>query len=142
MPGSGGGGEDDGHGELVDEPAVDEEALRAAPLHREPHPLVEAARHETNPRLVRTAVHTLGAMGATSQLLSLYHDTSSAETKADIINGMMPAGQNRYDTSVSTDMGEVPQEGRLVAAQKPASLSAESPKCGLLNQSHTRSISC
>ena len=36
-----------------------------------PDPLVEAARHETNPELVRTAVHTLGAMGATSQLLTL-----------------------------------------------------------------------
>ena len=35
-----------------------------------PDPLVEAARHESDPELVRTAVHTLGAMGATSQLLS------------------------------------------------------------------------
>ena len=58
-----------------------------------PDPLVEAARHESNPELVRTAVHTLGAMGATSQLLALYHDTSSAETKADVINGLIPAGQ-------------------------------------------------
>jgi HEAT repeat protein len=58
-----------------------------------PEPLVEAARHESNPELVRTAVHTLGAMGAASQLLTLYHDTSSSETKADIINGLIPAGQ-------------------------------------------------
>jgi HEAT repeat protein len=58
-----------------------------------PDPLLEAARHETNPELVRTAVHTLGAMGATQQLLTLYHDTSSPEAKADIINGMIPAGQ-------------------------------------------------
>jgi thioredoxin-like negative regulator of GroEL len=58
-----------------------------------PDPLVEAARHESNPELVRTAVHTLGAMGATSQLLALYHDTSSSETKADVINGLIPAGQ-------------------------------------------------
>ena len=57
-----------------------------------PDPLVEAARHESNPELVRTAVHTLGAMGATSQLLALYHDTSSSETKADVINGLIPAG--------------------------------------------------
>ena len=42
-----------------------------------PDTLVEAARHQSNPELVRTAVHTLGAMGATSQLLALYHDTSS-----------------------------------------------------------------
>jgi len=58
-----------------------------------PDPLVEAARHESNPELVRTAVHTLGAMGATSQLLTLYHDTTSAVTKADVINGLIPAGQ-------------------------------------------------
>ena len=58
-----------------------------------PDPLLEAARHESNPELVRTAVHTLGAMGASSQLLTLYHDTSSSEAKADIINGLIPAGQ-------------------------------------------------
>ncbi len=58
-----------------------------------PDPLMEAARHESNPELVRTAVHTLGAMGATSQLLTLYHDTSSSETKAEVINGLIPAGQ-------------------------------------------------
>jgi len=58
-----------------------------------PDPLVEAARHESNPELVRTAVHTLGAMGATSQLLALYRDTNSSETRADVINGLIPAGQ-------------------------------------------------
>jgi HEAT repeat protein len=58
-----------------------------------PDPLVEAARHETDPKLVRTAVHTLGAMGATTQLLSLYHDSSSLEVKAEVINGLIPAGQ-------------------------------------------------
>jgi thioredoxin-like negative regulator of GroEL len=62
-----------------------------------PDPLVEAARHETNPELVRTAVHTLGAMGATSQLLALYHDTNSPETKAEVISGLIPAGQKGAD---------------------------------------------
>jgi thioredoxin-like negative regulator of GroEL len=62
-----------------------------------PDPLVEAARHETNPELVRTAVHTLGAMGATSQLLALYHDTNSSETKAEVISGLIPAGQKGAD---------------------------------------------
>jgi HEAT repeat protein len=57
-----------------------------------PDPLVEAARHETDPKLVRTAVHTLGAMGATSQLLTLYHDSSNPEVKAEVINGLIPAG--------------------------------------------------
>jgi HEAT repeat protein len=58
-----------------------------------PDPLVDAARHESDPELVRTAVHTLGAMGATSQLLSLYHDTNDPKTKAEIINGFVPSGQ-------------------------------------------------
>ena len=62
-----------------------------------PDPLVEAARHESNPELVRTAVHTLGAMGATSQLLALYHDTSSPEVKAEVIQGLIPAGQKGAD---------------------------------------------
>jgi hypothetical protein len=42
MPRSGGGGKDGGHGELVDELAVDEEALGAAAFDRETHALVEA----------------------------------------------------------------------------------------------------
>jgi len=62
-----------------------------------PDPLVEAARHESDPQLVHTAVHTLGAMGATSQLLSLYHDTSNPEVKAEVINGLIPAGQKGAD---------------------------------------------
>jgi HEAT repeat protein len=62
-----------------------------------PDPLVEAARHESNPQLVHTAVQTLGAMGATSQLLSLYHDTSNPEVKAQVISGLIPAGQKGAD---------------------------------------------
>jgi HEAT repeat protein len=62
-----------------------------------PDPLLEAARHESNPQLVRTAVHTLGAMGATPQLLTLYRDTSSSETKADIISGLVASGQKGAD---------------------------------------------
>jgi thioredoxin-like negative regulator of GroEL len=58
-----------------------------------PDPLVEAARHESDPKLVRTAVHTLGAMGAVSQLLTLYLDSSNPEVKAEVINGLIPAGQ-------------------------------------------------
>jgi thioredoxin-like negative regulator of GroEL len=62
-----------------------------------PDPLVEAARHESDPQLVRTAVHTLGAMGATSQLLGLYHDSSNPEVRAEVINGLIPAGQKGAD---------------------------------------------
>jgi HEAT repeat protein len=62
-----------------------------------PDPLVEAARHESDPELVRTAVHTLGAMGATSQLLSLYHDNGNPQVKAEVINGFVSAGPKGAD---------------------------------------------
>src|ERR1700733_10040577 len=77
-----------------------------------PDPLVEAARHETNPELVRTAVHTLGAMGAGSQLLALYHDTNSSETKAEIISGLIPAGQRGADALSSIATSEPDPELR------------------------------
>jgi HEAT repeat protein len=53
-----------------------------------------AARTETDPELVKTAVHTLGAMGAAQDLLTLYRATNNAETKADIINSLIAAGHN------------------------------------------------
>ncbi|MGB9029592.1 MAG: HEAT repeat domain-containing protein [Acidobacteriaceae bacterium] len=56
--------------------------------------LLAVARQETNPDLVRTAVHTLGAMGAGSDLLTLYRASNSEETKADIINSFIASGHN------------------------------------------------
>ena len=56
--------------------------------------LLEAARQETNSELVKTAVQTLGAMGAGQDLLTLYRATNNAQTKADIINAFIPAGHN------------------------------------------------
>jgi hypothetical protein len=58
-----------------------------------PDPLVEAASRESNPQLTRSAVHNLGAMQATAQLLDLYRKTSSETTKSDIINSLVAAGQ-------------------------------------------------
>jgi len=60
----------------------------------DPSKLLEAARQETNPELVKTAVHTLGAMGAWQDLLTLYRASNNAQTKADIINSLIPAGHN------------------------------------------------
>ena len=54
--------------------------------------LVEAARGEQNPVLVKTAVQSLGAMGATTELFTLYRDTKSAETKSAIIGSLVAAG--------------------------------------------------
>jgi thioredoxin-like negative regulator of GroEL len=80
-----------------------------------PDPLVEAARHETNPELVRTAVHTLGAMGGTSQLLALYHDTNSAEIKAEVISSLIPAGQKGAEALGSIAASEQDPELRRKA---------------------------
>jgi hypothetical protein len=71
---------------------VKKAVLNAYLITNSPDPLVEAARHEQNQELAKSAVQTLGAMGATSQLLSLYHDTSNAETKAVIINALIASG--------------------------------------------------
>ncbi|HEY1578378.1 MAG TPA: HEAT repeat domain-containing protein [Terracidiphilus sp.] len=60
----------------------------------DPAKLLEVARQETNPELVKTAIHTLGAMNAAQDLLSMYRATNNAETKADIINSLIASGQN------------------------------------------------
>jgi thioredoxin-like negative regulator of GroEL len=80
-----------------------------------PDPLVEAARHESNPQLVRTAIHTLGAMGAVPQLLSLYHDSSNPGIKAEIINGLIPAGKKGGDALSSIADSEQDPELRRKA---------------------------
>lgn len=56
--------------------------------------LLAVVRQESDPELVRTAVHTLGAMSAGSDLLTLYRSTSDAETKAEIINSLVASGRN------------------------------------------------
>jgi HEAT repeat protein len=56
--------------------------------------LLEAARHETDPELVKTAIQTLGAMGAGQDLLTMYRATNNAQTKADIINALIASGHN------------------------------------------------
>ena len=62
-----------------------------------PEKLVEAARGEQNPVLVKSAVQSLGAMGATSELGTLYHDTKSVETKSAIIGALVAAGKKGSD---------------------------------------------
>jgi HEAT repeat protein len=56
--------------------------------------LLAAARQETDPDLVRAAVHTLGAMSDGADLLTLYHATNNAQAKADIINSLIASGRN------------------------------------------------
>jgi HEAT repeat protein len=57
-----------------------------------PDKLVEAARSESNPQLIKTAVQSLGSMGATAQLQTLYKETKSSEVKEHIINSLIAAG--------------------------------------------------
>jgi hypothetical protein len=56
--------------------------------------LLEVARQETNPELVKTAIQTLGAMNAGQDLLTLYRSTNNAQTKAGIINALIASGHN------------------------------------------------
>jgi HEAT repeat protein len=56
--------------------------------------LLEAARHETDPELVKTAIQTLGAMGTGQDLLTMYRATNNTQTKADIINALIASGHN------------------------------------------------
>lgn len=72
---------------------------------------LESARQETNPDLVRTAVHTLGAMGAGQELLTLYRVTNNATTKADIINSLIASG--RSGVAPLTDIAQSEQDPAL-----------------------------
>jgi HEAT repeat protein len=56
--------------------------------------LMEVARQETNPELVKTAIQTLGPMNAVQDLLTLYRAASNAQTKSEIINALIPCGHN------------------------------------------------
>jgi HEAT repeat protein len=77
--------------------------------------LLEASRQETNPELVKTAVQTLGAMGAGQDLLSMYRATNNAQTKADIINAFIPAGHNGMSPLMEIAQSEQDSELRRKA---------------------------
>jgi HEAT repeat protein len=73
--------------------------------------VLEAARKETDPELVKTAIHTLGAMSAVQDLMTLYHGTNNAETKAEIINAMVASGRN--GVSALTEIAQQEQDADL-----------------------------
>jgi len=62
-----------------------------------PDKLVQVAQHESDPELARHAVSELGAMGAVSQLSTMYQSTNSKEAKAAIINSFVAAGGKGAD---------------------------------------------
>jgi hypothetical protein len=72
--------------------AVKKAILQSYLVTASPDKLVEAARSESNPQLIKTAVQSLGAMGATAQLQTIYKETKSSEVKEHIINSLIAAG--------------------------------------------------
>ena len=73
--------------------------------------LLEAVRQETNPELVKTAIHTLGAMSGGQDLLTMYRATNNAQTKADIINSLIASGKN--GVSPLTEIAQSEQDAEL-----------------------------
>jgi len=62
-----------------------------------PDKLVQVAQHESDPELTRHAINELGAMGAVSQLSTMYRSANSKEAKEAIINAFVPAGGKGAD---------------------------------------------
>ncbi|MFP5227018.1 MAG: HEAT repeat domain-containing protein [Acidobacteriota bacterium] len=74
--------------------AVKRAILQSYLVSGDPEKELAAARTETDPELVKTAVHTLGAMGAAQDLMTLYRSTNNAQVKSDIINSFIASGHN------------------------------------------------
>jgi HEAT repeat protein len=72
--------------------AVKKAILQSYLITASPDKLVEAARGESNPQLIKAAAQSLGAMGATAQLQTLYEESKSDEVKEQIINSLIAAG--------------------------------------------------
>jgi hypothetical protein len=72
--------------------AVKKAILQSYLVTGSPDKLVEAVRNESDPQLVKTALQSLGAMGATTQLQTVYNETKSSEAKEHIINSLIAAG--------------------------------------------------
>jgi HEAT repeat protein len=57
-----------------------------------PSKVLEAARHESDPELVKTAVQTLGAMGAVEDLMTIYRGSNSVPAKEQILGALIASG--------------------------------------------------
>jgi hypothetical protein len=93
------------------DPAVKRVILQSYLITGDSSKLLEAARQETNPELVKTAVHTLGAMSASQDLLTMYRSSNKAETKSDIINSLIASGHNGI--APLTEIAQSEQDGEL-----------------------------
>lgn len=68
---------------------VKREILRSYLITGDSSKLLEMARQEADPELLKTAIQALGAMGQGQDLLSLYRSMNDAQARADIINALI-----------------------------------------------------
>jgi HEAT repeat protein len=57
--------------------------------------VLAVARQEKSPELRRKAIHTLGAMGARTEIRQFYKEATDAETKENLLQGMMIGGDSQ-----------------------------------------------
>jgi hypothetical protein len=62
-----------------------------------PDKVLQVAQHESDPELARHAINELGAMGAISQLSSMYQASTNKDLKAAILNAFVAAGAKGAD---------------------------------------------
>ena len=79
------------------DPGVKKAILQSYLVSGSKDKLLEAARTEKDPQLVHTAVQQLGAMGATSEMLDIYRNTSNTEIKSSIIGAFIASGKKGAD---------------------------------------------
>jgi hypothetical protein len=78
-------------------PSIKKAVLDSYLVMGTPDKLVEVAQHETDPELTRRAISDLGALGAVSQLSTMYQSTTSNDAKSAIINAIVAAGGKGAD---------------------------------------------
>ncbi len=78
-------------------PSIKKAVLDSYLVMGTPDKLVEVAQHETDPELTRRAISDLGALGAVSQLSTMYQSTTSNDAKSAIINAFVAAGGKGAD---------------------------------------------
>ncbi len=73
--------------------------------------VLEAAKQEKDPELVKTAVHELGAMDAVQDLMGLYRASNNAQSKADIIGALIASGHD--GVAALTEIAQSEQDADL-----------------------------
>ncbi|HLH36679.1 MAG TPA: HEAT repeat domain-containing protein [Alloacidobacterium sp.] len=87
-------------------PSVKKAVLESYLVMGAPDKLLQVAQHESDPELARHAISELGAMGAVSQLSSMYQANSNKEARTAIINAFVAAGGKGADALSSIASSE------------------------------------